>query len=340
LVSGSDVRRIGFDELEARADELDRMVEVSPEIDAFCSSSAWILPAQAAFAPGAAPFVLASPEGFVALMRVDIVAGGRALVPLEAGWGLACPIIGPEPRPLVEHLVDEILADRGWEALLLSGVPVQSRLLSLLRQALHRRFVLGMGPRAGRCIASLEGGVEGFLSRRSAGFRAALRREARAAARAGFEYDWVADLSDPPSAARFLERVLAVERRSWKGREGQGIDRPPSLLFYDRMVRRLAERGQIRAVFVRRGEFDVAYVFGGVLGARYRGLQVSFDADYQAWGPGKLAHLEMIRRLAGEGVSAYDMGQDMDYKHRWAETVAESVTLIALRTGRAPRAAV
>jgi hypothetical protein len=334
---GEEVRRIGFEELSARADEFDRLVGVSPEIDTFCSSTAWVLPARAAFAPTADPFLLRTPEGYVALMGVDIVAGGRALVPLEAGWGLACPFIGPEPRPLLEHLATAALLDRTWDAMLLSGVPVQSRLLTLVRQVLGRRFVLGLGPRAGRCIAGLEGGLEGFLSRRSPKFRADLRRTDRAAARAGFEYDWVDALPDARAVDAFLDRVVSVERRSWKGRTGQGIDRPPSLTFYELMIRRMAVRGILRAVFVRAGDEDVAFVFGGVIGRRYRGLQVSFDDAWRDAGAGKLAHLEIIRRLAEEGVDVYDMGQDMPYKRRWAETVAESVTIVALRGDRPRR---
>ncbi len=337
MSGGEEVRRIDFEELAARADEFDRLVGASPEIDTFCSSSAWVLPAHAAFAPTADPFVLRAPEGYVALMSVDIVAGGRALVPLEAGWGLACPFVGPEPRPLLEHLATAVLLDRAWDAMLLSGVPVQSRLLTLVRQVLGRRFVLGLGPRAGRCIASLEGGLDGFLERRSVRFRADLRRTDRAAARSGFDYEWVDGLSDAFAVDAFLDRIVSVERRSWKGRTGQGIDRPPSLTFYELMVRRMAQRGVLRAVFVRAGDEDVAFVFGGVMGRRYRGLQVSFDDAWREAGAGKLAHLEIIRRLAAEGVDVYDMGQDMPYKRRWAETVAESVTIVALRGDRSRR---
>ena len=51
--------------------------------------------------------------------------------------------------------------------------------------------------------------------------------------------------------------------------------------FYQRALPRLAARGALRLSFARDGERDVGYVLGGVLGDTYRGLQLSYDADYQ-----------------------------------------------------------
>ncbi|HEU4732045.1 MAG TPA: hypothetical protein VFT22_29315, partial [Kofleriaceae bacterium] len=56
-------------DLAAVADDFDREVTVTPEIDRFCSSSAWVLAASSALMPPRAPFSFRSASGYLAAMR-------------------------------------------------------------------------------------------------------------------------------------------------------------------------------------------------------------------------------------------------------------------------------
>jgi CelD/BcsL family acetyltransferase involved in cellulose biosynthesis len=193
-----------------------------------------------------------------------------------------------------------------------------------------RPSVLGARP-AGiatdRIVASLVGGFDGFLGRRSAKFRAEARRARRAADVRGIVYERHT-LVDDATLARIDERVLSVERRSWKSAEGNGIDAGPMREFYRRMLPRLARKGTLRVVFVKKGDEDIAFCFGGLTGGIYRGLQVSFDDAHARDGPGVLAHLEMIGLLADEGADGYDLGTDMEYKRRWGEPGLRTVAYV------------
>lgn len=323
--------RLDFADLADRAADYDEHVARTVEIDHFCSCADWILPAHAAFAPPEAePFIWAGADGYVAMMVIPFQQDQRIAVPLEASWGLAAPMVGRDPRPVVERLFRMMLVGpRPPGGLFLSGLQRNGLWVQqVLRQ--FRGWRIGLGPTCGRRVASLEGGVDGFLGRRSAKFRAGLRRARRRAEELGFEYEWHAGALGPAAAEALFQRILAIETRSWKGREGVGFDDGAAERFYRLMISRMAHDGRLRALFVTREGADIAFVFGGVFGDTYRGLQVSFDDAFREHAPGNLAHLEMIRRLCDEGVRSYDLGTDMPYKQRWGEPGLETITLAVL----------
>ena len=64
---------------------------------------------------------------------------------------------------------------------------------------------------------------------------------------------------------------------------------------------------------------DIAFAFGGIEGKTFRGLQLSFRAEYRSMSPGNYAQIQLVEQLISEGVNQYDLGMDMAYKVRWAE---------------------
>jgi CelD/BcsL family acetyltransferase involved in cellulose biosynthesis len=102
-------------------------------------------------------------------------------------------------------------------------------------------------------------------------------------------------------------------------------------LFYERALARLIPAGAFRGLVATIEGRDVGFVFGGVFGSTYRGLQVSFDADHRALGLGNVLQARLIERLAGEGITTYDLGSDIEYKARWAEPGLTTATLVVLQ---------
>jgi hypothetical protein len=74
-------------DLAAAADDFDREVAITPEIDRFCSSSAWILAAAAALMPPRAPASYRGTDGYFAAMRGVHPAGFPYIEPVELAWG-------------------------------------------------------------------------------------------------------------------------------------------------------------------------------------------------------------------------------------------------------------
>lgn len=325
---------LSFAELDQRAGDFDARIAATTQIDHFCSCSDWIIPARIAFAPEADPLILATDQGYVALMSFPLSTGARAAVPLEASWGLACPLAGPEPEPLVAALLDALddpAVTHQAPVLVLSGLAAGGRALQAAARQSRGRGLVRIGPAALRIVADLTGGVDGFYARRSAKFRATARRARRAAAASGVVYERMSSFPGDAAVATVWARVLDIERRCWKAAVDSGVDAGPMHVFYREMLPRVARRGALRVVFARRGADDLAYCFGGLFGTTYRGLQASFDHRFAAESPGVLVHLEMIELLAAEGILAYDLGSDMDYKRRWGEPGLETVSCLTIR---------
>jgi hypothetical protein len=319
--------RLTLAEFEAVADEFDAEVARTPGIDRFCSSSAWIVSAALALMPPRRSFVLRGTHGWLACMLRRYPDGRRLLEPLELAWGLACPLVGRDPGALAAAVVGELAARRDWDGLVLAGLPEAGGWRQALAAALGPRLLVDDGPPAARMVASLDGGLDGWLSRRSRNFRKALRATLRDAERAGVVVEAVR-VQDGADAAALYERILAVEARSWKHRDGVGILDSELRGFYAEMLPRLARTGRQRTLFARLGDRDVAYCLGAVFDGDYRGLQFSFDREHEALSLGSLLQYHQLVELCEAGVRRYDLGQEMEYKARWAEERFETSMLV------------
>ncbi len=320
---------------DALAKVFDGAVEKSDDIDRFCSSSAWILSAYEAFHASHPAEITPVDEGFLALTRGEAPGLGRFLAAFEAMWGLACPLVGPQPKRLGKEAGQLLLTRDDWQVLWLGGLKRDSARFRGLVEGLAKRCELRLGPESLRYRASLEGGFDGWLGRRSPRFRKMIRQLMRRGDSLRFE--WI-DSQTPltaEEATALYERIHAVETRSWKGLEGTGFVTGDMKRFYGAMVPRLARPHglghRLRVLFAKDGAEDVAVCFGGVFGDTFRGLQNSFDDRYRELGLGNRMQAEVISRLATEGVGIYDLGSEMDYKARWAEGRDTSLTLIGVR---------
>lgn len=315
-------------DLAAVADDFDREVAETPAIDRFCSTSAWILSASTALMPPArTPFSFKGEHGYFAAMRGMHPAGFPYVEPVELAWGLASPLIGQDPAALVEELVPVLAARRDWQLAILSGLTADGPQRLALDRGLPERWERRRGTPTVRHVASLEGGLDGYLSRRSRELRKAIRKSLRAAGEAGLVFESVR-ATDP---AVLYERIQAAEARSWKSRDGVGIQAGPMRAFYELMLPRLCALGQQRTIFARAGDIDLGYILGAVFAGEYRGLQFSYDDERSKLGIGGLLQYHQIAELCTEGVGRYDLGTEMDYKRRWAEDTMSTEMLVVVR---------
>ena len=314
-------------DLAASADDFDREVAATPGIDRFCSTTAWILAASAALMPPRTAFSFRGEHGYFAAMRGVHAAGFPYIEPVELAWGLAAPLIGREPEALVDELVPLLAERRDWQLAILSGMMADGPQRVALERALPERWERRRGTPTLRHVASLDGGLDGYLSRRSRELRKALRKGLRAAADAGVTFEVVR----ATDAIALYARIQAVEARSWKSRDGVGIAAGPMRAFYEQMLPRLCALGQQRTIFARQGDVDLGYILGAVFAGEYRGLQFSYDDDTSKLGIGGLLQYHLIAELCADGVGRYDLGTEMDYKRRWAEETLATEMLVIVR---------
>lgn len=317
-------------DIAAVADEFDQAVAITPEIDRFCSSSAWILAAAEALMPPRAPFSFRGLHGFFAAMRGVHPAGFPYIEPVELAWGLAAPLIGGDPAALAGEVAAMLAARRDWQLAILAGMTADGPQRRALERELPARWERRRGTPTIRHVASLEGGVDGFLARRSRDLRKSIRKSLRAATAAGVTFTSVR-ADSPAGAIALYDRIQAIEAASWKARDGVGISTGPMRAFYQLMLPRLCATDQQRTVFAERDGEDIGYILGAVLDREYRGLQFSYDDDHAELGIGSLLQFHQIVALCEEGVERYDLGTEMDYKRRWAEELMETEMLVIVR---------
>ena len=269
-------------------------------------------------------------HGFVALAEVPRGDGVRVFEPVESLWHFGCPLLGTEPVAVLAEFLAP-LEEKGTPfGLLLSGLVASSPLVRELGREFAARLDLVRHRRVVLQSASLEGGMDGWLGRRSGHFRRRLRATLRRAAELGIEFERRVPRTAAEAAAVY-ERMLAVERKSWKGIGECGMAEGWSSPFYGTMLRRLAAAGDGRVVFARAQGQDIGFVFGGMAGGHYRGQQFSYAEDWSRHSVGNLLQHEQLHWLCEEGALRYDMGPWMEYKTHWTE-VEQVVETRVLRT--------
>ncbi|CAM2006955.1 GNAT family N-acetyltransferase [Acanthopleuribacter pedis] len=311
---------LSFSALREHIDDFDQAVLKTAGIDFFCSSAAWILPAVQAFYPESRARILRIDDHFLALVQREVPGVGSALLPLESSWCLAAPLVGPDSQLLADVFYQTVRHLGGqWRLAFLSGLQNEQPVWQKLVTRLHHRFALFRGSQSVRRVASLEGGVDGFLARRTSKFRKNLRRNQRTCRAEQLRFEVIHGALAPEQAREYLNTFMQVEALSWKGLSEQGVNQGEMYVFYREMVAMLGPRDRFRAVTAHLDGKLVGFLFGGLLGPHFRGLQFSFDDRYRALGIGNALQMKMIEHLCGEGTLTYDLGADMAYKQRWGE---------------------
>lgn len=297
-----------WDELGARADVPD------PQ----SCASAWQLTAFACSRRAGAPIVLRQSGNSQIAFVLTSTPDSYQLGPLEAHWHFGSPFLGPDALGLLEAVVEELrpVLQTGNIPITLSGLnPTGSHAAEIKTAFPHRRTYV----QDRQAAASLVGGIEGWLARRSPGFRRNLSRAQRRAQSAGIWFERVNPTS-PEEADTLYERMLAIEGESWKGPLRQGLLAVST--FYRMLLHAYAERNHARVVFAKHGTEDAGFCFGGASGGIYRGQQTSYRDDLSSLSLGTLMHFETTQWLAEDGVWLQHFGpiqRAMPYKSRFCE---------------------
>ncbi|WP_291441024.1 GNAT family N-acetyltransferase [Desulfovibrio sp.] len=321
------MRKLAFQELENH-EGWQRAALYSGQADPFCCLPAWQLSFHEVFAPERQLMVWHEPgrvvDSVLVLAEQVFSAESVLLTPIDTLWFFSSPLLGPHAVDMLARAMSDLAAmyHPYFPRIVISGLQPGGATPRRLLQTFGRSFDFFMHSETVQCAASLDGGLDGFLSRRSANHRAKLAKGSRRAGERGI----VCERHVPASAdeARtVLARMLAVEEESWKGQGQCGMTEEPARSFYAAMLRRLAPARAARVMFARHEGRDVGFIFGGMAGGIYRGQQFSYDRNWKDAGIGNLLQLEQVAWLCEEHASRYDMGPvtgpRMGYKAHWTE---------------------
>jgi CelD/BcsL family acetyltransferase involved in cellulose biosynthesis len=317
------MRQLDINEFQQQAQTYNGAVAAFAGIDPYCSRTDWILPFHASFTPLAPLHIWHENESFVVLAQGRPAEEKPLFSSVDSMWGFATALVGEDsPRMLGSICRDSLRQGH----LILYGLPKDRAFLDAVATQTaptHRAFLLNP---VSRCMASLHGGMEGFLSRRSSKFRVNARRSVQRVTDAGVLFRCI-DRVPADSVAGFYEELLVIESHSWKGQSGEGADQPPMKDFYLHMFKRICPAGLLRVIVAELDGMPIGYLHGACVQGRFRGLQFSFDDRYRTLSLGNVLQLKMLEWLCRENVGVYDLGMTVPYKKKWAELEHQTPTV-------------
>ncbi|HIJ48375.1 MAG TPA: GNAT family N-acetyltransferase, partial [Gammaproteobacteria bacterium] len=293
--------------------------------DPYCCTPSWQLPFHDAFCPDRRLLIRESSNNFLLFAENIGSPENVVLTPIEQNWLFGCPLLGKHAVDLLADTVDDIKNYYPtFPRIVISGIRpggvLAKRLLKTFSSNFHLFLLLDSS--STQCNASLTGGFDGFLSRRSSRQRRKLKRLHQERLDKGIWFEQVAPTSREESEQTFV-RMLSIEHTSWKGLQQCGMEQEPATSFYKSMITRLASSKSARIIFAKHEENDIGYIFGGLAGNLYRGQQFSYSEAWKNASIGNLLQIEQIKWLSEEKCKRYDMGpvsgEKMEYKRHWTE---------------------
>lgn len=302
-------------------DHWQRLAATTGQADPACCAPAWQLSFHEIFTPERRVFFAQNSTSAIIFSEFAADDGRFFLLPLEDSWLFGQPLLGVHAPLLLASSLPELVRSGRMPQILVSGVMQPSFLASSLYNQFSPAFSFFGHRECVEASASLENGLDGWLSRRSANCRAKLRKALRHADAEGVTFERVRPA--PGQADAIYSRIVAVERRSWKGINHCGMAESPSVEFYEALLKRYARNNAALVIFARRENDDIGFIFGGLCGNIYRGQQFSYDNDYARLSLGNVMQFKKIEWLCELGMARYDMGpstgERMAYKLHWTE---------------------
>jgi CelD/BcsL family acetyltransferase involved in cellulose biosynthesis len=331
-LSAMQISRLGTTKVTARTpDEVDKvrwrqLAARSRAPDPFACSPAWQLPFWRSQMSNGELFIMQTEKNLLLLKGYRAAPNTFVLGPPENMWFFGCNVLGRKGAEFLRDSLPDIERQFACQSLAITVSGISPT--GLLRRDLQRYFkadfeIVEMDGRARgvQCTASLKGGWDGYLSRRSSNTRRNIRKQLRRADEAGVVFEQHCPI--PLEADHLFDRMLVVELQSWKGIAEQGMEQPGVVDFYHLMLRELSKTADARVIMARFEDRDIGFIFGGMLGKIYRGQQFSFVDDWASGSIGNTLQTEQIKWLCEESANRYDLGPlhgpAMEYKQHWTD---------------------
>lgn len=296
-------------------------------LDPLCNSPAWNEAYARAFAAERDVFGWSfehqgEPAGILALRREPsrgALALRRALFVADGTFDsdyLAPPIRPGLERAVARQLFDLACAERGLEALVLSGMPENSPFLAALRAELEVRG-LPCREHAVLCLAApLADSFELTLASLKPRMRSKVRSALRSAEERGARLTWCRrrDELEP-----WLAELFRLHELRWRaeGRSGSFAD-PNRRAFYLAFAGDALERDELCFARLEEGGEVSAIQIGVCIGERYYQIQEGFDPAREDQRVGTALRGLALAELIASGVRSYDfMAGDSRHKRDW-----------------------
>jgi CelD/BcsL family acetyltransferase involved in cellulose biosynthesis len=222
-----------------------------------------------------------------------------------------------------------------WDVLDWREAPIEHPFTSALRAWAGHSAArqLSERERSPSAVVELPGTWDEYLAQRSRNERSNLRRQLKRLDGHGpWEHEIRESAEDMPQA---FQEYLAIEARSWKPAQGQGIGRSPrTIAFYRDLLVRCARRGLATVHLLKLGDEHVAGEITLRLGGCAWGQQWTYDERHTDLAPGSVLKGLILRREIEQGTTRYELlALFAENKKRWTRVFQPNIRLGVRQTG-------
>lgn len=310
-----------------------KLAQSTNQADPFCCSPIWQLSFHDAFCPERRLLIREEANCVLAFAEYILPEGKILLAPIESHWFFGNPLLGSDSVDLLDEMIPflEKFYKPHFPFIAISGIRPNGTFYNSLKRKFSSKFEFTLYSSGVQCGASLKGGVDGYLSRRSADHRRKLTKYYKRATEMGVSFERILFASGLDYETTY-SRILSVELSSWKGIGKCGMAEEPGKDFYKTLLKWLSLSNDARVILAKHEGKDIGFILGGKSGNIYRGQQFSYDEGWRKHSIGNLMQLEQIKWLCEEKASRYDMGPligpKMEYKSHWTEKRFKTETWI------------
>ncbi|MBV8843708.1 MAG: GNAT family N-acetyltransferase [Bryobacterales bacterium] len=235
-------------------------------------------------------------------------------------------IVSPGAPGAYKAIWNHLRDDRSWDLLQLCQLPETSPTLSAVRElAAQDGFPAGVWNSGASPYIRLAGTWEGYLAGLDSKFRANLRNRIKRLGAVGPVKLDVVTSADPD----VMDAGFELEAAAWKGTHGTAISCDRRLeRFYREFGRRAADRGWLRLNFLAAGNTRINFDYSLAYKNSLYILKSGYDPTHSAYSPNNLMICKLVERAFQEGMDTYYfLGDAVDWKLRWTDTVEHSCWL-------------
>ena len=220
-----------------------------------------------------------------------------------------------------------------WCYLRLHPIQENSSTISAFRDAAVQRGIKVKTPYALKNVyLDIKQDWETYFSERSSNLRKSLRRGKRE-----IEARYTRTFKEfrrPKEVEEGLDKLMTIEKNSWKVKRGFGIDSDELNSFYFEIARYFSKSGNTMIWVMFADEHPIAYELHVKLNGYIRTLKGSYDDGFKRFSVGNQLIAASCEAFFKRGLKQVDMmWGSLDYKQKWSKDLDPHVGVYLLRDG-------
>ena len=207
---------------------------------------------------------------------------------------------------VVQRIFEHLQQKHRWHFMKLHPIREGSHFLDALeRLAAQRSLQFHKWTVFQNACVDTEGGWEAYNAKLSKGLRKSFRRVERRLHELGeVKYGDYRSIDELPNG---FDDIDAIEKKSWKWRQGMPISAPRYRGFYRKLAEACGRKGWLHLRTLEVTGNKIAYDFNIDFEGRVESMKASYDHRYEKYSPGTLLLHDVLKQFFRSGVTRINM---------------------------------